>query len=406
MLDILGLGNAAVAKLADVAELNPRLKAKLSPDETVAFVPMAALSSERASVVAEEARPYREVAKGYTPFQDGDVLVAKITPCFENSKIGQANLSRPIGFGSTEFHVIRPYVDRADSRYLMHYLRQGHVLAEGERKMTGSAGQRRVPEHFIADLTVLLPAVSEQRRIAAVLDQADALRAKRRAALARLDELTRAIFVETFGDLRANSMNWPTVPVGEYVSKFQGGKSIEADGDNRSAKHRVLKVSAVTSMVFQPTESKPLSENYTPLPEHFLQNGDLLFSRANTTELVGAVAYVPNAPSNLLLPDKLWRFVWRSPVSADPLFIWALFQTPMIREEIGRRATGTSGSMKNISQEKLLAMPTILPPLSVQQAFARRFRKLEEIKAQQLLFAVEMDHLFASLQHRAFTGAL
>jgi type I restriction enzyme S subunit len=197
-------------KLSDLAMLNPRLDSNLSANDIISFVPMAALSSQSAGVTIEEARSYSEVMKGYTAFRHEDILVAKITPCFENNKIGQAKLSRLFGFGSTEFHIIRPREQRADARFLMHFLRQNHVRLEGERKITGSAGQRRIPEHFLADLHVPLFTLLEQRRIAAILDQADALRAKRRAALAQLDEMAQAIFVEMFGDPIANPQKLPT----------------------------------------------------------------------------------------------------------------------------------------------------------------------------------------------------
>jgi type I restriction enzyme, S subunit len=164
------------AKLGEIAELNPRLADSLETNEAVSFVPMSAVTAETASTTEGEERRYGEVAKGYTTFLDGDVLVAKITPCFENGKIAQAALTHRIGFGSTEFHVVRPRPGKAEARYLLHFLRQEWVRRDGKRKMTGSAGQRRVPEHFLAGLEVPLPPLSEQRRIAEVLDRAEALR--------------------------------------------------------------------------------------------------------------------------------------------------------------------------------------------------------------------------------------
>lgn len=395
------------AKLSEVAMLNPKLVDRLRGDAVVSFVPMSAVTAETADTSTAEERPYSEVSKGYTPFLSGDVLVAKITPCFENGKIAQATLTHHIGFGSTEFHVVRPRAGIADARYLLHFLRQGRIRRDGEGKMTGSAGQRRVPEHFLAGLELPLPSLAEQRRIAQVLDRAEALRAKRRLALIQLDSFIHAIFLDLFGDPGENPKRWPVRPVSDYVAEFQGGKSIEAEsGENAVTRNRVLKVSAVTGMKFLAHESKPVPDSYEPPPEHFARAGDLLFSRANTTELVGAVAHVDTTPSNVLLPDKLWRFVWRQPVTVEPLFVWALFQTALLRREIGRRATGTSGSMKNISQEKVLGISTILPPLSIQRDFARRVAALDELKTAHRASLAEMDALFAVLQHRAFRGEL
>ena len=148
------------------------------------------MSAEEAKVTLAPDRPYAEVRKGYTYFETGNVLVAKITPCFENGKIVEAVLPRELGFGSTEFHVVRPKPRMLEGRYLHHFLRQERIRVGGQRRMTGSGGQRRVPEDFFAQLANPVPPLLEQRRIAAVLDQADALRAKRREALAQLDSLT------------------------------------------------------------------------------------------------------------------------------------------------------------------------------------------------------------------------
>jgi type I restriction enzyme S subunit len=259
----------------------------------------------------------------------------------------------------------------------------------------------------LLEVEIPLPPLEEQRRIAEVLDRAEELRSKRREALAQLDTLTQAIFIEMFGDPATNLKGWDIQPISAYVAQFQGGKSIEAEsGENIVTRNRVLKVSAVTQMKFRPEESKPLPDSYEPSPEHFVRAGDLLFSRANTTEMVGAVAYVKTSPLNLLLPDKLWRFVWKQPVKVLPLFVWVLFQTSAMRQEIGKRATGTSGSMKNISQEKLLGIKTIVPPLHLQQEFAHRAEAVEKLKASHRASLSELDALFASLQHRAFRGEL
>ncbi|MGH7873517.1 MAG: restriction endonuclease subunit S, partial [Candidatus Binatia bacterium] len=284
-----------------------------------------------------------------------------------------------------------------DVRYLFYFM---CVYVEQLRAMSVGGVIKYIKLNYLTDAKIPLPPLVEQRRIAEVLDRAEALRAKRRAALAQLDSLTQSIFLDVFRDAGENPKGWPVCAVADYVAEFQGGKSIESEsGDNVITRNRVLKVSAVTGMKFLAHESKPVPDNYEPPKEHFAKPGDLLFSRANTTELVGAVAYVNNTPPNVLLPDKLWRFVWREPAGIEPLFVWALFQTPTLRREIGRRATGTSGSMKNISQEKVFGIRTILPPIELQREFARRVRAVEKLKTAQRASLAELDALFASLQH-------
>ncbi|MCB0056578.1 MAG: restriction endonuclease subunit S, partial [Caldilineaceae bacterium] len=194
----------AAVPLSEVAEVNPRSVTDgwLSTDE-VDFFPMAAVDAEKTVARASERRALQQVSKGFTSFRNGDVLLAKITPCFENGKISQASVTTPVAFGSTEFHVVR-CGEKLDGRYLVHFLRRQEVREDGERKMTGSGGQRRVPKHFIESLEIPLPPPAEQRRIAAILDKADALRTKRREGLAQLDRLAQSIFVEMFGDPATN----------------------------------------------------------------------------------------------------------------------------------------------------------------------------------------------------------
>lgn len=256
-------------------------------------------------------------------------------------------------------------------------------------------------------LRIPLPPLSNQRHIAEVLDKADELRAKRRATLAELNTLTQSIFLEMFGDPVANDRSWPTQKVSDFVAGFESGKSIVADDEeDAESRYRVLKVSAVTSLEFLPEESKAIPPDYTPPQSHIVKQGDLLFSRANTSALIGATAYVFSTPPNLLLPDKLWRFVWHQAPKANPHYMRYLFQQPKFRQQITKRATGTSGSMKNISQEKVLTIEVGLPPVSLQREFARRVTTIEALKAKHRTALAELDALFASLQHRAFRGEL
>ncbi|MCX6021525.1 MAG: restriction endonuclease subunit S [Chloroflexi bacterium] len=334
-----------------------------------------------------------------------DVIVAASSGSLDVvGKAAPALINFEGGFGAF-CKVLRPN-SRVHPGYFAHFFKTLHyrqrisVLAAG-------ANINNLRNEHLNDFEIPLPPLPDQQRIAAILDQAESMRAKRREALVRLDGLTQAIFLEMFGDPETNPMRWPIQPLSTYVADFQGGKSVDAEvGENIVTRNRVLKVSAVTSMVYRPDESKPVPDNYAPPPEHFPKIGDLLFSRANTTELVGAVAYVQDTPDNVLLSDKLWRFIWKKPVLAESLFVWALFQTPAVRREIGRRATGTSGSMKNISQSKVLGIPTILPHLSLQREFAARVEAVERLKAVQRASLARLDALFASLQHRAFRGEL
>lgn len=179
-----------VLPIGKIAEINPRIPRALraAPETVVSFIPMAAVSEE-GYIYAAEKRPARDVLKGYTFFERGDILVAKITPCFENGKSAIANIDTKYGFGTTEFHVIRPNVDIIDPRYLHYFLRTKYVRLAGTQRMTGAGGQRRVPKAFFSELLVPTPRIHEQERIAEILSKVDELRALRRKELDGLDSL-------------------------------------------------------------------------------------------------------------------------------------------------------------------------------------------------------------------------
>lgn len=185
--------------LSSVAEINPRgpKRGELKSDDLVDFAPMAALHEDGHMRVTEQRR-YSEVSTGFTPFMNGDLLVAKITPCFENNKIGLATISTEHGFGSTEFHVIRCDKTKVLNQYLLFILRHEYVRVAGERKMTGSGGQRRVPVYFLEELELFLPELSEQKRIAKALMDLDQIRLLHTQAAEKAENLLEVLSDQAF----------------------------------------------------------------------------------------------------------------------------------------------------------------------------------------------------------------
>jgi type I restriction enzyme S subunit len=156
-------------KLSEVAEINPRKPsalAKLPGDYRVTFVPMAAVDEGSGTITQPEVRTYAEVKKGFTYFAEGDVIFAKITPCMQNGKAAIAScLENGVGFGSTEFHVIRPLSDRVTVEWLWYFVRQPLFRKEAVQHFRGSAGQQRVPESFLAEHTIPVPTIEIQTRV-------------------------------------------------------------------------------------------------------------------------------------------------------------------------------------------------------------------------------------------------
>jgi hypothetical protein len=190
-----------LVSIEKIASVNPKVPSGLSklnyPEVT--FLPMSGVSEE-GKIESPEERSLESVQKGYTYFEQGDVLLAKITPCMENGKAAYVNnIPHKIGFGSTEFHVIRPS-SSVEGRYLFYMVWNPIFRHHAESNMTGTAGQRRVPTDFVKRYKIPLPPIEEQRRIATILDKADAIRQKRSQSIALTEALLRSAFLNMFGD--------------------------------------------------------------------------------------------------------------------------------------------------------------------------------------------------------------
>ena len=151
-------------RLGECCVINPKKNTdnRLREDLLVSFIPMASVS-EKGDILKLEDKFYRDVKNGFTYFCDRDVLFAKITPCMENGKGTVAvGLKNGIGFGSTEFHVLRPIIDKSNSYWLYTLTSFEIFRKKAEKNMTGSAGQKRVPASFLENIQVSVPPINIQ----------------------------------------------------------------------------------------------------------------------------------------------------------------------------------------------------------------------------------------------------
>lgn len=156
----------AITRLAEICEINPRVdKSAFHPDTVVSFVAMPAVEAETGKIDVSETRRFSQVKQGYTPFKKNDVLFAKITPCMENGKMAIVpEMVGEYGFGSTEFHVLRP-AQGVDPKYIYLAVSSQGFRYHAEHNMTGAVGQKRVPASVLENHELGLPPTNEQRRI-------------------------------------------------------------------------------------------------------------------------------------------------------------------------------------------------------------------------------------------------
>lgn len=352
-----------------------------------------------------EVRAGNEIGSAKQIVETNDVLLSRIVPHIRRAWVVGGNRGRRL-IASGEWIVFRTPL--LHPRFLRYFVVGNPFHARFMQTVSGVGGSLlRAKSSEVAKILIPVPPMPEQERIVKLLDEADQLRKLRSQADRRTTNLIPALFHEMFGDPMDNPKGWDVHPVASFVTELFGGRNVNPAGANETAgRFRVLKVSAVTRGDFRPEESKPVPAAYEPPPSHFVRPGDLLFSRANTTELVAATSFVFETPPNLLLPDKLWRFVWKEPRTVEPLFVWWLFQAASVRRELGQRATGTGGSMKNISKPKVMTLEVPVPPLPLQKEFAQRVTEIRALETKQAASRTRLDVLFESMLHRAFNDEL
>jgi type I restriction enzyme S subunit len=367
--------------------------------ERVAFVPMAAVTEE-GRLESQETRSLAEVAKGYTYFERGDVLMAKITPCMENGKAALVdNLATQQGFGSTEFHVLRPRPG-VDPRFLFYLVWNQSFRDEAAKHMSGSAGQKRVPSSYLKQARVPLLDSQEQRRIADILDKADAIRRKRKEASALTEELLRSTFLEMFGDPVTNPRGWPLTTLGDEAEEMKYGTSVKCEA-TASAGFPVLRIPNVAKGEVDWSDLKFATLGENEVASLRLRKGDILFVRTNgNPAYIGRCAVYHSERAALFASYlirvrlKLKRFV--------PVYVRDALSSPSYRALLTAEAQTTAGNY-NISTQGLRRLRLPLPPLPLQQRF-EKIASLARSGGARLNFAGQCDDtLFQALVQQAFS---
>ncbi|MGF7140457.1 restriction endonuclease subunit S [Roseimarinus sediminis] len=299
-----------------------------------------------------------------------------------------------------------PDDERLDRKYLYHFLINPR-FQNFIKNIGGRAAQAGFNKTDIIDYPLYVPKKETQLHIANILTKAERLIAQRKESIRLLDEYLKSVFLEMFGDPVRNEKSWTKNNFGNYILRIIAGSSYggEQKEELNDDEYGVLKVSAVTWGIFNSKEFKVVKKSNLRGEIISPQKGDLLFSRANTKELVGATCIVDKDYPKLFLPDKLWNIVLDEN-KLQKSFIHFLFKHPSFKMELTKGATGTSGSMLNISMEKLRKVNVPVPPLELQTKFVQIVEKTEALKTQYQQSLQELENLYGSLSQKAFKGEL
>lgn len=351
-----------MAKLGEVCLINPK-SCTLRDDTEVSFIPMTKVG-EHGEFDASEIKNYSEVKKCFTNFQNGDILFAKITPCMENGKGAIAhNMKNGIGFGSTEFHVLRPDTDKITSEWLYYLTTWKTFRKEAERNMTGSAGQKRVPKTFLENYVVNLPDIDTQKSENKILRKVDDLIFLRKQQLEKLNELIKARFVEMFGDPVLNTKSL-LVLMGRDFFKLSNGKAVP---DEKRFEMGI------------PAYGGNGVSWYT---DDALLNNDTL--------VVGRVGFqsgnVHFAKGPLWVTDNAMYINWYDSKKYNLTFLHELMQ------QIDFSRYQDAGDLKKITQKPFMNFEYIQPPMCQQNEFATFVARIDQQKqtVQQSLEKLEL----------------
>jgi type I restriction enzyme S subunit len=356
---------------------------------------MSAVSEVEAAIVNPEIRLLSEVERGYTSFQEDDVLFAKITPCMENGKAALARgLLNNLGFGSTEFHVLRPDRTLLLPEYLYYFIRQPAFRNAAKQRMRGAVGQQRVPEDFLGMYSIPLPPLSEQRRIVEILDQADALRRKRAEADARAERILPALFYRMFGDPATNPMGWEVTTLDQISKIVTGNTPSREHAEYFGSDYPWARPADLEDQLPITKTEQGLSQKGALVGRVVPENSVLVCCIGATLGKVGlaGVRMAINQQINALLPTE----------KATPEFLYVMC---LLNREVFR-AAATQQTLPILNKSRFGRQKAILPPIQLQKEFSETARELLHQYHQRKQCITTVEKLFRGLLHRAFTGDL
>jgi len=269
---------------------------------------------------------------------------------------------------STGFYAVRANPEVITTECLYYLIDSELFLAQKDKNCSG-ATQKAITNGGMAKIEISVPPLSEQGILVDKLKHLTQLIADKKKQLNLFDEIIKSRFIELFGAISEE------VPLSYYIGGLNAGKSLAGEEENPN---KVLKTGAATYDYFDETQIKNLPIGYEPQENHRVKAGDVIISRMNTAELVGAAAYVWDVPEHIYLPDRLWRAEVKE--TANPIFVWQVLIQSSTKESIRRIASGTSGSMKNISKPGLLGIRVVKAPIKLQEQFAAFVGQVDKSK--------------------------
>ncbi len=396
-------------QLKEIAAINPRRPRGLKrPEEApTTFVPMPSVDGTSGNISDPLERPFGEIKKGYTYFEENDVLFAKITPCMQNGKhVIARNLIDGIGFGTTEFHVIRPE-DDVIPEWIHLYIRQPSILNEAATHFTGSVGQQRVPSYFLEDLAMPLPPLSEQKRIAAILNDHMADIARARTATEAQLEATEALSVAYLREIfeSKEAKQWPKVRLGDHASKI--GSGVTPRGGQSAYKPEGIPLIRSQNIYLNRFVPNGLvfidQEQDQKMRNSHVEKGDVLLNITGAS--IGRVCVVPDqiCPANVNQHVSIIRTGILNPYYLSFYISNPVFQSFVMNSQSGATRQALTKSM---IEDFLIPCPPTKIQLKIVKDILHRIKISEKIIIDLGLQMQTIDAIPSAVLNKAFNGEL
>jgi type I restriction enzyme, S subunit len=358
------------------------------------------LGIDRKFLNATQMRPLASVVSNYTYFANGDVLLAKITPCFENGKLGiAAGLNNGIGFGSSEFIVFRP-CENLDKEYLYYYLSRPSFRSEGAARMGGAVGQQRVPKEFIESYPMPLPPLPEQQRIVGILDEAFEGIATAKANAEKNLQNASAIFESHLQNVFAQrDERWVDKRLGDVADVQSGGTPLVSRREYWGGEIAWYSSGELNATLTTEPERRITNAGLDNSNAKMFPYGSLLIGMYDTAAL----------KMSILDRDGTFNQAIAGVKPNDEIDIeFVLHAINAIKPKLLLERRGVR--QKNLSLAKIKAIQIPLPGTIEQRAIVRSLRRvLDETQYLESVYErklVALDELKKSLLHQAFSGQL
>lgn len=413
-------------RLQEIICLNP--KNDLPDELEVSFIPMALIDDGYRNSHSFRIKTWGSIKKGFTHFADGDIGIAKITPCFQNRKsVIFCNLKNGYGAGTTELSIVRVVNDLLSRDFLLYFFKSAYFIENGVKSFTGTAGQQRIHKDYLATCVFPLPPLAEQKRIVAKIEELLPYIDRYEQAWSKLEQFNsrfpedmkksllqyaiqgklveqrpeEGTAEELFAQIQAEKQrlikagkikkekplpeitddekpfeipeSWKWVHLLDII-QGKPANGFSPKGVSYPTEIRNLTLTATTSGTFKDDAFKYVDISEEAASKYWLKNNDLLVQRSNSRELVGTSCIYTGTDNAYIYPDLMMRMHVLSKV--DIRYIDYVLKSPMTRNYYMASASGTSESMPKINQKTVSFTLVPLPPLAEQKRIVEKLEQL------------------------------